>query len=159
MVSKKRVRMVARRQLDQRLDQVRNRAQLLETPSGGWISALRTAYGMSQRELAKRMGVSQQAVSHLESREADGSVTLKALEQAAEALQARLVYAVVPAQRIEELIEARALKLAEQMIASVQQTMRLEDQETSVDASERVRELASELKSSPERLWTTAIRD
>lgn len=149
-----RVRDLARRQLDQRLGRIREVTPLLEQPQGGWIATVRTAYAMSQVDLARRMGVSQQAVSQLERREADGSSTLRALEQAADALGGRLVYAIVPSRSIDELIEARALELARRMLESVHHTMRLEDQETSFDLDGSVRELARELKASPEKLWT-----
>ena len=112
---------------------------------------------MSQKDLARRMGVSQQAVSQLERREADGSATLHALEQAAEALEGQLVYGVVPARSIDALIEARALHLATQMMNSVRHTMRLEDQEPSLDLDDRTRELARELKASPEKLWASPL--
>lgn len=154
MPTEKRVRDVARRQLDQRLDQIRGATRVLETPAGGWIAALRTAYGMSQKDLARRMGVSQQAVSQLERREADGSATLHALEQAAAVLGGRLVYGIVTARPIETLIEERALQLATQMTTSVRHTMRLEDQDPSADLDDRTRALAQELKASPEKLWS-----
>jgi predicted DNA-binding mobile mystery protein A len=127
----------------------------LEAPAGGWIAALRTAYGMSQNDLARRMGVSQQAVSQLERREAAGSATLHALEQAAEVLGGRLVYGIVTARPIEALIEDRAQHLAKQMTSSVRHTMRLEDQEPSADLDDRTRALARELKATPEKLWSS----
>lgn len=157
MTTEKRVRDVARRQLDQRLNQIRGVTQVLEAPGGGWVAALRTAYGMSQKDLARRVGVSQQAVSQLERREADGSVTLHALEKAAEALGGKLVYAIIPARPIEALIEARALHLARQMTSSVRHTMRLEDQEASADLDDRTRAFARELKASPEKLWASPL--
>jgi predicted DNA-binding mobile mystery protein A len=98
--------------------------------------------------------MSRQAVSQLEQREADGSATLNALEQAAQALGGRLVYAIVPERSISETLARRAMELAEQMTSSVRHTMRLEDQEPSRDLEERTRELAEELLSSPKRLWT-----
>ena len=157
MTAEKRVREVARRQLDQRLDQIRGVTRLLEAPEGGWVAALRAAYAMSQKDLARRIGVSQQAVSQLERREADGSVTLHALEQAAEALGGQLVYAIVPTRSIDALIEARALHLARQLMTSVHHTMRLEDQEPSSDLDDRTRALARELKASPEQLWASPL--
>ena len=157
MTAEKRVREVARRQLDQRLDQIRGVTRLLEAPEGGWVAALRAAYAMSQKDLARRIGVSQQAVSQLERREADGSVTLHALEQAAEALGGQLVYAIVPIRSIDALIEARALHLARQLMTSVRHTMRLEDQEPSSDLDDRTRALARELKASPEQLWASPL--
>ena len=157
MTTEKRVREVARRQLDQRLEQIRGMTRLMEAPEGGWVAALRTAYAMSQKDLASRMGISQQAVSQLERREADYSATLHPLEQAAGALGGQLVYAIVPTRSIDTIIEVRALHLARQMMSSVRHTMRLEDQEPSSDLDDRTRALARELKASPEKLWASPL--
>ncbi|MBI2933789.1 MAG: helix-turn-helix transcriptional regulator [Planctomycetes bacterium] len=54
------------------------------------IVALRSKLGLSQREMARRMGTSQQAIARLESGEY-GGFTLKTLEKVAEALGAELV--------------------------------------------------------------------
>ncbi len=153
----KRIRELVRQQLDRRLEKVRSEGQHLKTPEGGWVSTLRGAYAMSQADLARRMGVSRQAVGQLEQREADGSATLKALEQAARALDAELVYAIVPRQSIRATLEARALRLARQMTNSVRHTMRLEDQEPESDLDERTRALAKELLSSPGQLWSSSV--
>ncbi len=155
--AKKRIQELARQQLDRRLEKVRRASKQLRVPEKGWVSALRTAYAMSQADLARRMGVSQQAVGQLEHREADGSVTLNALEQAARALDAELVYAIVPKQSIGATLEARALRLATQMTRSVRHTMRLEDQEPESDLDERARALAKELLSSPGQLWSSSL--
>lgn len=152
--SERRMKELVRQQLDRRLEKIRNAGVVLEPPRDGWISALRHALGMTQAHLGRRMGMSRQAVSQLEQREADGSATLNALEQAAQALGGRLVYAIVPERSISETLARRAMELAEQMTSSVRHTMRLEDQEPSRDLEERTRELAEELLSSPKRLWT-----
>jgi len=110
--------------------------------------------GMSQKVLAKRMGVSPQAISQLEQRETDGSVTLKALQAAAQKLGGELVYAIVPAKAIHETLEARAFQVAERMTGALRHSMRLEDQEPSSDLHRRTVELARELMASPERLWS-----
>ena len=155
--TRKRIQELARRQFDRRLEKVRSASQQLKVPENGWVSALRTAYAMSQADLARRMGISQQAVGQLEHREADGSVTLNALEQAARALDSELVYAIVPRQSIGGTLEARALRLARQMTRSVRHTMRLEDQEPESDLDERTRALARELLSSPGQLWSSSL--
>src|SRR5438477_13213079 len=54
------------------------------------ILSLREKLGLSQSEMARRMGTSQQAVARLESGEYEG-FTLKTLEKVAEALGAELV--------------------------------------------------------------------
>lgn len=145
---------LARRQLDRRLNQIREIAPSLRPPRSGWLTTLRKSLGMTQAVLAKRMGVTSQSISHLEKRETEGAVTLKALEQAAQALGAELVYAIVPARPLAETLEARALEVASRMTESVRHTMRLEDQEPHSDLNQRTIELAKELMASPERLWS-----
>ncbi len=153
--SDRRIRELARQQLDRRLERIRSVVPDMRTPQGGWVSALRTAYAMNQADLARRMGISRQAVSQLEQREPDGAATLKALAQAAHALGGELVYAIVPRQSIAEILENRALRLARQMTGSVRHTMRLEDQAPDSDLDERARALASELLASPDQLWSS----
>lgn len=145
---------LARRQLDSRLQALRDQARLWQRPGDGWIATLRRALGMTQAHLANRMSVSRQAISQLEQRESDGSVTLKALEQAAEALGGRLVYAIVPDRPLEDTLEERALDVASRMTGSVRHTMRLEDQEPTSDIERRTRDIARELLASPTRLWS-----
>ena len=118
------------------------------------MKTLRSALGMPQAYLAERMGVSRQAISRLEQREADGSATLMALEQAAHAMGGRVVYAIVPERPIAETLERRAVSLAKQMTGSVRHTMKLEDQEPMSDLDEATKELAKELLSSRARLWS-----
>lgn len=148
------VQQLARRQLDQRLEAIRMSGGLLERPRGGWLATLRRALGMPQAFLAKRLKVSRQAVSQLEKREVDGSITLKAMEQAAQALGGRLVYAVVPDSPLQSTLEDRALQIAARMTGSVRHTMKLEDQEPMTDLDQRTREVAEELLGSPARLWS-----
>jgi len=148
------VQNLAREQLDRRLDRLRRALSDLRPPRGGWTVTLRSALGMSQADLARRMGVTRQAISHLEHREAEGSATLKALKTAAEALGGELVYAIVPERPLNEMLERRADHVARRMLTSIRHTMRLEDQEPDVDLDTRVRQLARELLASPGDLWT-----
>lgn len=60
------------------------------------IARLRENKGLSQQELAKLMGTSQQAISRIESGEYEG-FTLKTLEKIAEATGTRLKVEFVPA--------------------------------------------------------------
>jgi predicted DNA-binding mobile mystery protein A len=144
----------ARQQLDRRLTLIRGMLSPLSTPRKGWVSAVRSGLGMTQADLAHRMGVSRQAVTSLEQREVDGSVTLNALQDVARALDSELVYAIVPRQPIAETLEQRAYRIARAMTRSVHHTMRLEDQETGGDLDARSQEIVRELLASPGRLWT-----
>lgn len=60
------------------------------------LAALRQASGMSQKELAKKVGTSQQQISRLESPSYEGH-SLSMLRRVAEALGARVHLEIVPA--------------------------------------------------------------
>jgi predicted DNA-binding mobile mystery protein A len=89
----------------------------------------------------------------MERSEAGGSIRLDTLRRAAEALDCRLVYALVPNQSLEETVDRRAREVAAEELGRVRNTMALEDQ--AVDAGDDnwlVDELVDELKKS-RRLW------
>src|SRR5687768_8431485 len=117
----------AHEQLDKRIAALRPLTGTAK-PSRGWVRAIRETLGMTTRQLADRMGISQPTLVRLEKSEAAGTITLSSLERAAEALGCRVVYALVPHKSLTETIEGRASALAEQQLASVEQTMRLEAQ-------------------------------
>jgi predicted DNA-binding mobile mystery protein A len=124
-------------------------------PPGGWVRAIRETLGMTTRQLADRMGISQPTLVRLEKSEAAGTITLSSLERAAQALGCRVVYALVPHKPLAETIENRAFALAEAQLAAVEQTMRLEAQGVS-DPKQRKqarRQLAQDLLRRPARLW------
>ncbi len=74
---------------------------------GGWITALLQALGMSNDELARRLGVNQSSVVRMRQAEADGRVTIKTLQEVGEALGADFVYAFVPKKNFLSTCEAR----------------------------------------------------
>ena len=83
-----------------------------QVPRGGWVRTLRSALGMSERSFAKRLGVHHGALQKLERNEQRGSVSLETLRRAAEALDADLVYAIVPRKSLRAVIGARARRRA-----------------------------------------------
>lgn len=98
-------------------------------PQGGWIKSIRQALGMSAAQLGNRMGLSRQGVADLERREARQAVTLAALEKAARAMNAKLVYAIVPHESLAETVRAQAQAVAGKQLDRVAHTMRLEAQD------------------------------
>lgn len=108
-----------------------------ERPVRGWVRAVRDALGMSSRQLAARMNVSQPAVAQLERSEADGVVQLDTLRRAADALECDLVYVLVPRFGLDEIVRNRARTVARADIATVDRTMRLEQQGLTADQLER----------------------
>jgi predicted DNA-binding mobile mystery protein A len=123
------VRQHARQRLDERLLPLKPEERF-KAPPMGWIRAIRDALGMTGVQFAKRLGVRPQSVDALETSEANGSIQLKTLRRAAEALDCTLVYTLVPNTSLEEAVRDRARKIAIRDLGRVAHTMRLEAQET-----------------------------
>lgn len=144
-------------QIDRKLPALQPAAKTLAgmTPAAGWISVLRESLGMTTTALARRLHIAQQNVVKLENSERAGTVTLASLRRAAEALDADLVYAIVPRKKLRDTVSARAaLETAQKRIASVAHSMRLEAQGLSdKQLEEQVEELARDLEHRPRELW------
>lgn len=110
---------------------------------------------MTTAQLAQRIGVSQPRIPVMEKAETSGSITLKSLERAAEAMGCSLVYTLVPLKPLAVTMRERAAVIADQQMTKVDQTMRLEDQQVMDRAIHRqLREnLVAELLRRPARLW------
>jgi predicted DNA-binding mobile mystery protein A len=149
---------IAAIQLDRRLSEIRTALSAAERPPRGWIKAIREALGMTTAQLGKAMGLSQSRVTELERAEATRNVTLHSLERAAEALDCRLVYVLVPNRSLEERLLEKADEVAELRLAAVDQTMRLEKQGV-VDRKQRSamkQQIIAQLLERPARLWRTS---
>jgi predicted DNA-binding mobile mystery protein A len=142
------------RHLDNRFATLR---PLLKTqrPPKGWLRAVRDALGMTTKQFARRLGVSQPRIVELEQSEASGTVTLNTLQRAAEALGCRLVYALVPEKPLADTLRERAELLARQRQAAVEHTMRLEDQAVKDKHAARAlhEQIIGDLLQRPARLW------
>ena len=145
---------LARRHLDKALIPFRQ-ADTQSRPPKGWVRAIRDALGMTSRQLAARMGLSQSTITAMEQGEAAETVTLKTLRQAAEALDCQLVYVLVPKTTLDDLVRKRARALAQEHLARIHHTMRLENQALSEDelSAELERLTDSFLKGRASRLW------
>ncbi len=124
-------------------------------PPRGWLRAIRDALGLTTMQLAKRLGVSQPRVVALEKGEVDETVTLASLRRAAEAMDCQLVYAMVPNRPLVDMIKERAQVKADEQIARVNHTMRLENQALTADDQRRQREILIDqlLRGNLSRLW------
>jgi len=147
-------KLIARQQLDKTLSGyavVKQNAP----PVKGWIRAIREALGMSGKQLANRLNVTQPRIPKLEQDELSGVVSLKTMRQAAEAMDCVFIYAIVPRTTLEETVRAQARKVAEARTQTVSHTMLLEaqnltadEQQASLDAA--VDELSRKM---PKELW------
>ena len=147
-------RATARRQLDKRLSSLQNR-ELFVRPPRGWLKAIREALGMTTTQLGQRLGVVQSRVFAIEQAESKGSITLNSLEKAAQALDCRLVYALVPGQPLEDMVKKRASLLAKNRLKSASHTMALEAQGVeAADENEQLKRLIRQLIEKPgSKLW------
>lgn len=99
-------------------------------PSNGWIYSTRTALNMSLKQLGKRMKKAPQSIKEIEEREKNKSITLKGLNDVAEALSMQLVYAFVPKNdSLQKMIENRAYEVAKEIVLRTSHSMGLEDQQ------------------------------
>lgn len=125
-------------------------------PPTGWIRAIRLALGMSSQQLGNKLAITRQGVQDMERREKDGSITLKSLNEAAKALDMKLVYGLVPNDdSLEALIDRKAKELAMQIVLRTSNSMRLEDQENSEKRIKKaIEERAEAIKRDmPKNLW------
>ena len=146
-------RAVARKNLDKRLDSIRD-SNAYTCPPKGWVKAIREALGMTAEQLAKRIGVATPRVYEIEKSEPLGSISLSSLRRAANALDCELVYALVPRQPLETVIEQRARLEANKHMRAAAHSMSLEDQSVH-EASQlkQIEALAKELEHAGSALW------
>lgn len=147
-------RAMARKQLDKRLNILQNMDNLAR-PSPGWVKAIRQALGMTTAQLASKLGVSQPRVLAIEKAEASGSIKLETLERAAQALDCRLVYTLVPRKPLESMVVDRARELAKKRLQATSHNMALEDQRVdTTDEQEHLERLVQKLLDQPgSKLW------
>lgn len=126
------------------------------SPPTGWIKAMRAAVGMSLQQLGNKLSITRQSVLDIERREKDGSITIRALRDTADALDMKLVYGFVPKDSsLEALIDRKAKELATQIVLRTSNTMKLEDQENTKKRIQRaIQERTTSIKNEmPKILW------
>jgi len=141
-------------QLEDRLQPYRSTLGYSQ-PAGGWIRAIREALGMTQRQLAKRVGRKPQTILDLQAREATQTIQLNTLRQIAEAMDCELVYAIVPRMPLDEILEKRARLVAGQALRRTAHSMALEHQGLGAREQERAVKMEVErlLAGSRRKLW------
>ena len=149
------VKDIARRQYARLIDRAAQQLAGLEVPREGWINIMRKALGISGPELARRLGVTRAAVYQAERKEREGGVTLHHMEALAEALGGHFVYAIVPAESIEDILLTQARKKAEHVTRRASAHMALEMQAlTPLQTDEEIERMARELlRERPADFW------
>ncbi|MDC0344565.1 mobile mystery protein A [Alphaproteobacteria bacterium] len=157
---KKEQREVARRFLSYKTKKIRAAVEV-GRPAVGWVRAIRESLGMTSRQLARRMNISQPSLSALEKREKQKTLTLASLETAARALNCRLYYALIPNDSLEVMVRRQATKMAMRRLRAAIQTMELENQHISKEEARLQLEQHIEaiLHHSPTKLWDEENHD
>ena len=129
----------------------------LTPPTDGWIKAVRIALGMPSRFAARKLGITARTFREFEQNEAVGSISLKTLRRAADAMGCDVVYALVPrADSFDALINQQAYRRAEKLVRPVAHSMMMEGQATTA-TEDRLKELAAEFAATPNgALWEDA---
>jgi len=80
-------------------------------PHKNWIRLLRQERGLLGKELAQRMDLSAARISVMEKEEANGSLTLKMMQRAANALDCEFAYVLIPKEALKESVESEKPKI------------------------------------------------
>ncbi|MBK9039880.1 MAG: mobile mystery protein A [Bdellovibrionales bacterium] len=145
-----------KRIVQQKLDQLSRLNEPM--PPSGWIKAIRGSLGLSIRQLAERVGVGHGSINQLEKREPKKRVTLESLENAARAMDCKVVYAIVPQESgatLDDIIRNKAIAAASKILKEVSHTMKLEAQGTSdKQVQNEIKRIANQLiEAADNRIW------
>jgi predicted DNA-binding mobile mystery protein A len=142
-------------QMDKKLNVFKSVENVI-IPSKGWLNAVRVSLKMTLQQLGNRLNITAQSANDLEMREALGTISLNRLREAANALDMKFVYGIIPKDgSIELMIEKRAKELAQKIVLRTSNSMKLEDQENSGERIEKaIQEKTEEIKEElPKYLW------
>ncbi|AWV97040.1 mobile mystery protein A [Arcticibacterium luteifluviistationis] len=134
-------------QLDQKLQAFSETRKVL-VPERGWVNTIRTTLNMTMAQLGTKLNITRQGVKRIEDSEANGTITLNSLKDVANAMDLKLVYALLPKnETIDDLIQIKAEKLAKKIVLRTNQNMKLEDQGIGDEKiAKTIKELADEIK-------------
>ena len=116
---------LARRQLNDTLEQLQPLKDV-NPPLKGWVRAIRETLGMTGEQLARRLQTNKQRVSRIERDEIEGRLTVNTLKNVAKALDCDFVYALVPKQGLDRMIQDRATQLAQRRFQRSSRMMQTE---------------------------------
>lgn len=150
------VKRTAQKQYIKIVNQAAKQVTSLIKPPEGWLSLLRKSLGMSGAQVAKRAGVTRNAIYQAERNEVDGAITIKQMQKFAEAMGGRFVYAIVPAKgEVADIVQEQARRKAKAIIMRAGAHMALEKQSlSSKQTAQRIDDLADELvRDMPSDFW------
>ncbi len=143
---------IERRKLARSIDRTREEVGQIQMPEQGWLASMRKALGMPAEYVAKRKGVSRNAIYQAEKSEKEGSISLKQMEHLAQAMGGKFVYAILPDGRIEDIKYQHAQVKAKALLQTEEgaQNWTQEEREDWVD--DKAAELLHDM---PSNFWET----
>ena len=151
------VKSTAKRQYQAKIDRAASSpVKTLVPPSEGWIATVRKALGLTGAQLARLTGKTRATISAAEKSEREGGITLQNLSALADAMNCKLVYALVPKDgTVSDLLEAQAYRKAEALVSKASAHMALEKQALPSEERARQVELLAEelLRERPSEIW------
>ncbi|MEE3313950.1 MAG: mobile mystery protein A [Treponema sp.] len=137
------------RALDKKTSELKSASNIVSRGSG-WIHTVREAIGMTARQLALRLGVSQPRITKMESNE--DNLKISTMRKTAEAMNCEFVYYFKPKTTFQNLVEEQAQKKAMEILKTVNINMALEDQEIATE--DAVKDFATDLINSKiKQIW------
>jgi len=122
------IKYIVTSQYQQIIDQAGKQMRGISKPPEGWLCTARKALKMSGAQLARRLDVTRAQVSKSEKNENSGTITIKTLQQMAETMGYRLVYAIIPEKSVADIIETNANRKAMSLVSLASKHMALENQ-------------------------------
>ena len=104
-------RELARRRLDKELRYYRL-ADREKHPTEQLLRRVRQVLGLRSAEVARAVGVNRSVLFRLEGSEARGTISLRAMSRVAQAMNCKVIYAVIPSDgtTLEEMVDRRKWK-------------------------------------------------
>ena len=143
-----------RLQIDKQLAGIKS-IMNINRPLYGWIKTIRNALGMTVAQFGKRMGVSQARASFIEAAEMEDSLTIKTLREAANSLNCKLVYFLIPEKTLEETVKEQAVRAIIENSKNIAHSMGLENQAISEEDSKDFIKIQAEtlIFEHPNKVW------
>ena len=144
MASSKKIQI---RQLDEKLKPFVDAVDLV-APERGWINAIRNTINISEEQFSDRLKLNRGGIFSLERSEKDGTISIDTLSEVAEALEMKLVYAIIPKSgNLDSFITKKAMKVAEGIVLDSDPSIKLNHEGFyTAEVTESIEALAQDIK-------------
>ncbi len=123
--------------LEQKFETLDAARRVAARPARGWLRAVREAIGLTQGEVASKLGVKRQSLAQFENAEEHGSISIASMRRAAEAMDCELVCFVVPRESVARSFTqlAQIHDPAAKHLKATEHSMSLKGKDASADGS------------------------